>query len=42
LLSEIDELFAVGRKHGAHLIDKGTHDKSRPLGCGFKSKKIVA
>src|SRR6188474_3976253 len=39
LLSEIDELFAVRRKNGAHLIDKRAHEKSRPLGYGFESKK---
>jgi hypothetical protein len=42
LLSEIDELFAVRRKNCAHLTDKGGHDTSRPLDCGFKRKKIVA
>ena len=42
LLSEIDELFAVRRKNGAHLIDEGAHEKSRPLGYGFERKKIVA
>ncbi len=42
LLSEIDELFAVRRKNCVHLTDKGGHDTSRPLDCGFQRKKIVA